>query len=80
MRRHWTQTLSDGQSVECRLLWWYPTALRVMGFAYALRGRYPDDAVLIRLRQRGLRVRRLPDGEWQRWRDFDADNDRPRTP
>jgi hypothetical protein len=80
MRRRWTLSLPDGQSVECLLPWWYPTALRVMGFAYALRGRYPDDAVLIRLRQRALRVRQLPDGVWRRWRDFDTDHDRLRTP
>jgi hypothetical protein len=80
MRRHWTQQLPDGQSVEWRLPWWYPTALRVMGFVYALRGRYPDDVELLRLRQRCLRVRRLPDGAWQRWREFDADHDRSCTP
>jgi hypothetical protein len=80
MRLQWTQQLPTGQSVECRLPWWYPWALRVMGFGYALRGRYPDDAVLVRLRQRCLRVRRLPDGAWQRWRDFDADHDGPRAP
>jgi hypothetical protein len=80
MRRHWTQPLPDGQSIECRLPWWYPWALRVLGFAYALRGRYPEDAVLTRLRQRGLRVRRLPDGAWQRWRDFEAEQHSPRTP
>lgn len=79
MRRRWTQTLPDGQSIECRLRWWYPWALRVTGFAYALRGRYPDDAALLRLRERGLRVRRLPDGAWQRWRDVAADHDRARA-
>lgn len=80
MRRHWTQQLPTGQSIECRLPWWYPWALRVLGFAYALRGRYPDDAVLIRLRQRGLRVRRLPYGAWQRWRDFEGRQQASRTP
>jgi hypothetical protein len=75
MRRRWTQSLPDGQSIECRLPWWYPTVLRLMGFAYALRGRYPDDTALLRLRQRCLRVRQLPDGAWQRWRDFDAGHD-----
>lgn len=71
MRRHWTQQLPTGQSIECRLPWWYPWALRLLGFAYALRGRYPDDAALLRLRQRGLRVRTLPDGRWMRAREFD---------
>jgi hypothetical protein len=80
MRRHWTQPLPDGQSVECRLPWWYPTALRLIGFVYGLRGRYPDDAALIRLRQRCLRVRRLPDGAWQCWRDFDPGGDSSRAP
>jgi hypothetical protein len=80
MRRHWTEPTSSGQSIECRLAWWYPWALRVLGFACALRGRYPDDAALLRLRQRCQRVRRLPDGAWQRWRDFDADHGDPRTP
>ena len=72
MRRRWTATLPDGQSVECRLPWWYPWALRLLGFTCALRGRYPDDAALLRLRQRALRVRRLPDGAWQRWPDADT--------
>lgn len=80
MRRYWTQPLPDGQSVEYRLPWWYPWALRLLGFAYALRGRYPDDAALLRLRQRALRVRRLPDGAWQRWRDFEAAQDGPPAP
>jgi hypothetical protein len=73
MRRHWIQQLPNGLSVECRLPWWYPTALRVLGFANALRGRYPDDAQLLRLRQWCLRVRPLPDGRWMRWRDLDRD-------
>lgn len=71
MRRHWTQQLPTGQSIECRLPWWYPWVLRLLGFAYALRGRYPDDAALLRLRQRCLRVRTLPDGRWMRASDVD---------
>ncbi len=72
MRRHWTQPLPDGATVECRLPWWYPWALRAMGLAYALRGRYPDDARLIALRSGCLQVRTLPDGRWMRWRDHEA--------
>jgi hypothetical protein len=71
MRRHWTQQLPNGQAIECRLPWWYPTALRLLGFLSALRGRYPGDAQLMRLRQRCLRVRQLPDGRWMRWHDLD---------
>ena len=73
MRRHWTQLLPDGQTVEYRLAWWYPWALRLLGFASALRGRYPDDATLLSLRLRCLRARRLPDGAWQRGHDLEAD-------
>jgi hypothetical protein len=80
MRRYWTQQLPTGQAIECRLPWWYPWALRLLGFVYALRGRYPDEATLLRLRQRCLRVRRLPDGAWQRWRDVDGGSEEPRTP
>jgi hypothetical protein len=54
--------------------------LRLIGFVYGLRGRYPDDAALIRLRQRCLRVRRLPDGAWQCWREFDPGGDSSRAP
>lgn len=75
MRRHWIDQLPTGQSIECRLPWWYPWVLRTMGFVYALRSRYPDETTLVRLRQRCLRVRRLPDGAWQRWRDFEGEQD-----
>jgi hypothetical protein len=73
MRRHWTQHLPNGRAIECRLPWWYPAALRLLGFLSALRGRYPDDAALLRLRQSCLRLRPLPHGRWMRWHDLDDD-------
>lgn len=70
MRRHWIEQRADGLQVEHRLAWWYPAALWLLGLASAARGRYPDDAQLVRLRDRCLRVRVLPDGRWLRRRDI----------
>ena len=72
MQLTWTHTLADGRRLEYRLPRWYPWALRLMGLVSTLRARLPDEAQRLRLRERCMQVRVLPDGRWQRWRDFDA--------
>lgn len=70
MRRRWTQPSPAGEPIECRLPWWYPLFLNLLGVWSAARGQLPDDAALARQLHRHVRVRRLPDGRWMRWRDL----------
>jgi hypothetical protein len=47
-----------------------PRELNVLSLWPAARGQLPDDAALARQLRRHVRVRRLPDGRWIRWRDL----------
>jgi hypothetical protein len=74
MRRRWVDE-RDGRRIEHRLAWWYPPALWLLGLVSAARGRWPSEAELLRLRDRCLRVRVLPDGRWLRRRDVERVRD-----
>jgi hypothetical protein len=70
MPRRWIHEAPSGQQLEYRLPWWLPLGFRLQGLLGVLRGRTPAPEDVERLMQRHARVRRLPDGPWQRWRDL----------
>lgn len=78
MPRRWIHETEAGHRLEYRLPAWLPAWLRLLGLVGVLRGRSPEPAEVERLMQRHARVRRLPDGPWQRWRDLPGTA--PRTP